>query len=130
MPVENPEDDKSRDERRELEDAPKRLARILALQFLINRLGIFTEKTQERIFECTLRFTVVTVFVNRNPIDRLAMLVGAVSISFVMLHVNAFIKDLTKADRDCFHDAEQTIEQRRTEVRIVDEIVGDAVDVP
>ena len=31
MPVKNTEDNKSRDERRELEDSPKRLARILAL---------------------------------------------------------------------------------------------------
>jgi malonyl CoA-acyl carrier protein transacylase len=46
-----------------------------------------------------------------------------------MLHVNAFVEDLAKADRDGFQDAEQTIEQRGTEVRIVNEVVENAVDV-
>jgi hypothetical protein len=47
-----------------------------------------------------------------------------------MLHVNAFVEDLAKTDRDRFQDAEQTIEQWGPEVRIVDEVVGNAVDVP
>jgi hypothetical protein len=48
----------------------------------------------------------------------------------VMLHMNAFVEDLAKANGDRFHDTEQTIEQRRSEVRIVNEIVRYAVDVP
>jgi len=47
-----------------------------------------------------LGFTFVTVFVNRNPIDGPTVLVGAVGVSLVMLHVNAFVEDLAKADRD------------------------------
>ena len=47
-----------------------------------------------------------------------------------MLHVNAFVKDLAKTNRDGFQNAKQTIEQRRTEIRIVNEVVRDAVDVP
>ena len=73
MPVENTEDDESRDEGREFEDSPERLARILAFQFLKNRLGIFAEKTEESVFERMLGFTLVTVFVNRNPIDGLSV---------------------------------------------------------
>ena len=46
-----------------------------------------------------LGFTFLTVFINRNPIDGLTVLVGAVGISLVMLHVNAFVEDLAKADR-------------------------------
>ncbi len=100
MPVEDAEDHKSRDERREFEDSPKRLARILPFQFLKDGLGIFAEKTQKSIFKRMLGFTFVTVFVNRNPIDGPTVLVGAVGVSLVMLHVNAFVEDLAKADRD------------------------------
>jgi len=130
MPVEYTEDHKRGDERREFEDSPKCLARILTFEFLKNRLGIFAEKTQESVFEGMLGFALVTVFVNRNPIDGLTVLVRPVGVSLVVLHVNAFVEDLAKADRDRFQDAEQTIEQRRMEIRIVNEIVRDAVDVP
>jgi len=98
MPVKNTEDNKCADKQCELGYAPKRLVRILALQFLKDCLGIFTEKAQERIFEWTLRFAVVTVFVNRNPIDGVAVLVGAVGVALVMLHVNALVKNLAEAD--------------------------------
>ena len=76
-----------------------------------------------------LGFTFVTVLVNRNPIDGLTVLAQPVRVSFVMLHVNAFVEDLAKTGRDRFQDTEQTIEQRGTEVRIVNEVVGNAVDV-
>jgi hypothetical protein len=77
-----------------------------------------------------LGFTFITVLVNRNPIDGLTVLARPVRVSFVMLHVNAFVEDLAKTGRDRFQDTEQTIEQRGTEVRIVNEVVGNAVDVP
>jgi hypothetical protein len=48
----------------------------------------------------------------------------------VMLHVNALVKNLAEANGDLFHSAEQAIQQRRTEVGIVNEVVGNAVDVP
>ena len=47
-----------------------------------------------------------------------------------MLHVNAFVEDLAETGCDRFHDTEQTIEQWRTEVRVVNEIVRHPVDVP
>src|SRR5262249_59225926 len=99
-PVENTENDKCADKQCELGHAPKRFVRILAFQLFKNGLGIFTEKTQERIFEWTLRFALVTVFVNGNPIDGLPVLVGTVSVTFVMLHVNAFVENLAEADGD------------------------------
>ncbi len=52
------------------------------------------------------RFTVIAVLVNRNPIDRVTMIVGSVGVSLVMLHVNAVVKNLAEADGDRFHDAE------------------------
>src|SRR5205814_9690054 len=76
-----------------------------------------------------LGFTFFTVFVNRDPIDGLTVIVRPVGVSLVMLHVNAFIEDLAEADRDRLKNAEQTIEQRPTEVRIVNEVVGNIVNV-
>ena len=77
-----------------------------------------------------LGLAVVPVFVNRNPIDRLAVFVRSVGISLVMLHMDAFIENLTEADGDRFQNAEQAIKQRRTEIGIVNEVVGDAINVP
>ena len=100
MPVEDAEDDKSRDERREFEDSPKRLARILAFEFLKDCLGIFAKEAEEGVRERMFGLAPFAVLVNGNPIDGLTMLVGAISVSLVMLHVNAFVEDLAKADRD------------------------------
>jgi hypothetical protein len=52
------------------------------------------------------RFTVMAVLVNRNPIDRVTMIVGSVGVALVMLHVNALVKNLAEANRNRFHDAE------------------------
>jgi len=51
----------------------------------------------------------VAVFVNRDPVHRLSIFIGQVSVALVMLHMNAFIKDLTEADSDRLQDAEQAI---------------------
>jgi hypothetical protein len=75
-------------------------------------------------------FAIVSMFVNRNPIDGFANLIWSIGIAFMMLHVNAFLENLVKPDRDRFHDAKKTIEQRRTEVRVMNEIVRYAVDIP
>jgi len=129
-PVQNAQDDESSNKRCEFEDSPKRLARIFPFQFLENGLGIFAEETEERVCERTFGFTVLAVFINRNPIDSFALVVRAVGVSLVMPHVNAFVENLAKTDRDRLQDAKQTIEQRRAEIRIVNEVVGNAVDVP
>ena len=130
MPVKNTEDNKCADKQCEFGYAPKRLARTLPFQLFKDGLGIFTEKTEERVFEWGLGFTVVSVLVNRNPIDGVTMLVGAIGVTLMMLHVNALVKNLAEAHCDRLQDTEQTIEERRTEIWIVNEIVGDAVDVP
>ena len=44
--------------------------------------------------------------------------------------MNALVENLTEADGDRFQNAEQAIEQRPTEIRIVNEVVRNAVDVP
>lgn len=75
-------------------------------------------------------FTVVAMLIDRNPIDSFTGLIRPIGIPLVMLHVNAFVENLAEPDRDRFHDAKETIEQQRPKVRIVNEIVRYAVDVP
>src|SRR5262249_23747257 len=64
MPRENTQDDESCDETHQLEHSPKRFARVLALQFFENSLGILPEETPERVFQRMFRFTVMAVLVN------------------------------------------------------------------
>src|SRR5881398_1447505 len=106
MPVKNTEHNKRGDKARQLEHSPKRLPRVLPLQFLEDGLGILAKETDKRVFQRMFRFTVMAVLVNRNPIDRVTMIVGAVGVALVMLHVNALVKDLTEANGNRFHDAE------------------------
>jgi hypothetical protein len=70
------------------------------------------------------------VFVNRNPIHRFSAFIRQVSVAFVVLQVDSFINDLAEDERHRFQYAEQPIQDRRTEIAIVNEVVGDAIDVP
>ena len=92
MPVCDTENSKRGNETCQLEHPPKRLERILALQFLENSLRVLTKEAAKGVFQRMLRFTIVAVLVDRNPIDRVAVLVGPVGVSFVMLHVNALVE--------------------------------------
>jgi hypothetical protein len=47
-----------------------------------------------------------------------------------MLHVNAIVERLAKTDCDRLEKGKEAIEERGTEIGVVNEIVGDAVDVP
>ena len=106
MPVKDAEHNKRGHEACQLEHSPERIARVLAFQLFENSLGIFAKEASERVFQRMLGFTVMAVLVNRNPIDRVTMIVGAVGVALVMLHVNALVKDLTEANGNRFHDAE------------------------
>ena len=83
-----------------LHSRPMHLWPVLALQFLEDGLGIFAKESQESVFDRMLGFTFVTVFVNRNPIDGLSVLVGPIGIPLVVLHVNAFVENLAEAYSD------------------------------
>jgi hypothetical protein len=104
-PVENAKNDEGGHKEREFEDTPESFPGILAFQFLENPLGIFSEETEESVFEWMLRVSVVAVLVNRNPVHRLSIFVGQVGIALVMLHMDALVKNLTEADRDRLQDA-------------------------
>src|SRR5215831_12795220 len=91
-PVENAEDHKGRHEGCKLEDTPKGFARVLALQFFKHCFGIFAKETEESVLQRMFGFAVVSVLVDRNPINSLTSCVWPVRVAFVMLHVNAFVE--------------------------------------
>src|SRR4029453_13333478 len=99
-PVEDAENDECGNEQRQLCNSPESVARVLAFQFPVNRLWIFAEETEESILKRVLWLTVMSMLVDRNPIDCLTILIGPVSVSPVMLHVNAFVKNLAKTNGD------------------------------
>src|SRR5437879_11999097 len=70
------------------------------------------------------------MLIDRNPIDSFTSLIWAGCVAFVMLHVNTCVENLAKPDRYRCQNAKKTIEQQRTKVRVMNEIVRYAVDVP
>ena len=63
-PIENAKNDEGGHKEREFQDTPESFPVILAFQFLENRLRIFSEETEESVFEWMLRGTIVAVFIN------------------------------------------------------------------
>ena len=98
-PVEDAENGEGGNEECQLRHSPKGIPRILAFQFPVNRLWIFAKETEESVLKRVLSLPVMPMLVDRDPIDCLAVVVRSVSVSLVMLHVNAFIKDLAEPDR-------------------------------
>jgi hypothetical protein len=72
-PVQDAESDKRGNKQRQFCDSPDGVARVFAFQFPINRLRIFAEVTQECVFERMLGFTIMSMLVNRDPIDCFAV---------------------------------------------------------
>jgi hypothetical protein len=72
----------------------------------------------------------MAMFVNREPVDGLAALVRPVGVPIVVLHVHAIVKGLAEPNDDRLEQSEKAIQERRTEIRVMNEVVRDAVDVP
>lgn len=76
-----------------------------------------------------LTLAVVSMFINEDPIDSLAGVPAGRNFPCDVAY-GCSVKNLAETDRDRFQDAEQSIEQRRSEVGIMNEVVGNAIDVP
>src|SRR2546423_24249 len=119
VPGQDPQCDESADKKDQLRDAPERFLFVLAHESLENRNGIFPKEAQERVAERMFRLAVIAMFVNRDPIDRLAFFVRPVRVPLVVLHVDAVVKDLAKPDADRFENAEQPVQNRQPEIRVM-----------
>ena len=91
---------------------------------------IVAEKGHEGEDKGILRRRGLAVAIDRERVDGFAFGVLAVTIAAMMAHVHVFIKGLRKAERQGFHQAESPVQPVRAEIGIVQEIVGNAVDVP
>ena len=65
-----------------------------------DRFGIFAKEAEERVLQWMFRFAALAMFVDRNPINGLPVFVRPVRVSLVVLHVNAFVENLTEPDRN------------------------------
>src|SRR5438094_7282425 len=75
-PVEKAKNHEGGKKKREFQDTPESLTRILAFQFLEDRFGVLAEETEESIFEGMLRGSIVAMFVNRDPVHRPSISIG------------------------------------------------------
>lgn len=71
----------------------------------------------------------MTVTINRQPIDGVAIFILAIGITLVVLHVNGVVHRLGETASDRLCDAENAIQSVRAKERIVNEIVPHPVDV-
>jgi len=116
-------------EHRQLDVAPAQLDFAAFDQLALNHGWIVPEKTKKNVGPRILGFAVVAMFVNRNPVDCLATLIRSIRVALVVLHVDDIVVSLRKAAGDGFDYAENAIEELRTEKRVVNEIVRNAVDI-
>ncbi|MDT4967829.1 MAG: hypothetical protein QOJ64_2566 [Acidobacteriota bacterium] len=130
VPVEDAEGNERAEKQNDFNYPPKGFAAILPVDGLENRLGIIPEKAEEHVTQRMFRFAILPVLVNREPVDGFAMLVRPVGIPLVMLHVHAVVKGLAETDGDRLEKREEAVQERPTEVGVVNEVVRDAVDVP
>src|SRR5437764_10470705 len=92
-------------------------------QLALDRAGIVTKEAEKNVAPRIFRLTVVPMFVNRDPINRLTIFIRAISIALVMLHVNHVVVGLRKAAGHRFDHSENAVEQLRAEKAVVDEVM-------
>src|SRR5438270_154414 len=80
---------------------------------------IIAKKAEKNIAPGILRFTIVPVTVNGNPVNGLAMLIGPISITFMMLHVDDIVIGLRKTAGDRLDDAEGAVHPIRPKEGVV-----------
>src|SRR5260370_37602696 len=128
-PVKEEHHEEHASECRQLDISPDEFATAAFAQFSANCTNIVTEKTEEDIAPRVLRFAIVPVFVDRDPIGRFTILIWPVGIALMMLHVHCVVICLRKTARNRLGDSKEAIEQFGAEEGIVNEVVSDAIDV-
>ncbi len=113
----------------QLDVAPADLGLAALFEFAADGGRVIAEEGQKRVAPDVLGLVVVAVAVDGNPVGGLAVFVLLVAVALVVLHVDHVVVGLREAAGDGFDHAEKAVEQRRAEIRVMDEIVRDAVDV-
>src|SRR6266403_1948308 len=128
-PVEEEHHEEHAGECRQLDISPDEFAAAAFSQFPANCTNIVAEETEEDVTPGILRFAIVPVFIDRDPIGRFTVLIWPISIAFVMLHVDRIVICLRKTARDRLGDSKEAIEQLGAKEGVVNEIVPYSVDV-
>jgi hypothetical protein len=113
----------------QLEVTPENVAIVAFAQFSANCSDIVPKETQEHIAPWIFRFAVVTVTINGQPINSIALFVLTIGIPLVMLHMHGVVHRLRKTAGDGLCDSKNPIQSVRTEERIVNEVVSHPVDI-
>lgn len=105
-PVENSENDEVGNEKRQFRHSPKSLAPTFPFQLAVSGLRVFPEKAEERVTQRGFGLAIVSMFVDRDPIDHVSAFVGPICVALVVLHVNALVKNLAETHGHRFKNAE------------------------
>ncbi len=68
--------------------------------------------------------------IDRQPVDRVSVFILPIAIPHMVTVMNVFVKGLGKTHAKRFHQTENTIEGSPREIGVVQEIVGNPIDVP
>src|SRR5437016_1460751 len=122
-------DQKRRGECRQLNVAPEFIAVLPFPQVLADRADFIAEETQKNIAPRIFGLAVVAVPVDRYPVNRVTFFILPVRVPLVMLHMHAVVHRLRKTTSDGLSDSKKAIEKLRSEKRVMNEVVPDAIDV-
>lgn len=91
---------------------------------------IVPEIAEESVSPDVFRFVVLAVPIDREPVDRRSVGSLTIAVAHVMARVELILKHLGESHGHRFQKAESEVQRTPAEIRIVDEIVRDAADVP
>jgi len=130
FPVQDAHENKETDECGNFENAPIRIRSAFPFDFPKDRFGIVSQIAEKDVAPDVLGFAIVPMAVNRQPINRVPFLIGLVTVPHVMSMMHVLIECLGEPERDRFQNGEHPIQRAPTEIRVVNEVVRDPVDVP
>src|SRR5260370_12336285 len=99
-PIEEKHDEKRGRERSQFDVSPKNVAVPALPQLATDRADIVAEKTQKHITPWAFGFVVMTVAVDRQPIDGVAGFVLSIRIAFLVPHGKRIVQRLRKTAGD------------------------------
>src|SRR5215469_7978844 len=79
--------------------------------------------TKEDVAPGILRFTIVSVPVDRDPIVTIPVLIRSVAIAHMVPVMHMFVKGLGNPERDRQHHTEQTVQYPRDKVGVMNVVV-------
>jgi hypothetical protein len=129
-PVQDAEQNEKTDKRPNFHNAPKGIFGTLSLDFSVDRLGVVAQITEKNVTPNVFRFVIMTMAIDRQPIDGVSMFVAPVAVSHVMAMMNVLVKSLGKAEAKRLYNPKNTIERSPREIGVVQEIMRDPIDIP